>query len=168
MIVVTLEGPKGIAKLASLPELVRNELFKGLMDGAELITQTSQKKYLSGPYPKVLTPDTGLLRAKGPFVYAGISNIPGELGRITAKAGVWYGKVHEQFGEKTPFGFPIYAKGKPMVFFWKRRGFWVHTYKVTIPPRPWLKPAILESAKAIGVLIRRMMSQAYKLSKNIP
>jgi len=110
--------------------------------------------------------DTGELRAKGPFVYAGLSNEPGEFGRITARPGVWYGAVHEQSGKKSPWGYAIRAKTeKGMSFFWKRKGIWMHHVPVVIiPPRPWLYPAIMDNIDKIKNLLGTMVRKAYKES----
>jgi hypothetical protein len=153
-----LVGPKGIASLTLLPEALKNNLFKGMQDGALLIERTSKVDYLSGPYPVKLSPDTGLLR-QGVWAAAGLSGVAGEFGRIVARSQQWYGQVHEQFGAP----WIIYARSKPyMHFFWKRRGRWVRAKRVIIPPRPFLYPAIMDNVEKIRLLLNRMIVQAYK------
>ena len=182
MITIRVKGPEGAEKLHATSEYMRNELFKALIQGAELIARTSRQRYLSGPYPLRLSPDgTGKdsqnLQEKGPVVVAGLSDSPGELGRIVAQSGVWYGKIHEwrvsrvsSEGENLgAFAAPfhIYAKSKKgMTFFWKRRGFWVHGAKmVTIPPRPWLYPAMLDSIGEIKMLLKSALLKGFSMSK---
>jgi hypothetical protein len=162
MIEIQLVGPKGLSSLTLLPESLKNNLFKGMQDGALLIERTSKVDYLSGPYPTKLTPDSGLLR-QGVWAYAGLSGVAGEFGRIIAKSQQWYGQIHEQFG----MPWIIYAKGKYMHFFWKHRNRWVKTKQVVIPPRPFLYPAIMDNIENIKILLNRMILQAYKSSGKI-
>ncbi len=168
MITITLQGPKGLGKLSSLSEELKNNLFKGLQEGAELIERISKERFLSGPYPDKLT-SFGPLRA-GMHAYAGLSNRPGEIGRIVADARFpWYGRIHEQTGEMGGPGFVIKAKGsKPMHFFWKQRGIWRRAWKVTIPSRPFLRPAVMLSKVPILSILNRMISLAYKKASSKP
>jgi hypothetical protein len=166
MIDIQLTGPKGISSLALLPDSLKNNLFKGMQDGALLIERTSKIDYLSGPYPAKLSPDSGLLR-QGIWAVAGLSGVVGEFGRIVAHSQQWYGQVHEQKGPSgvpltTPFTiFPKTVMG--LTFFWKRRGVWVRRAEmVNIPSRPFLYPAILDNIDKIKILLNKMIVQAYK------
>jgi hypothetical protein len=180
MIEIKLVGPKGLQKLSSLPEAISNSLLKGMADGAMLIERTSKDKYLSGPYPGRLTSDSGALKS-GISAIAGLTNEPGEIGRIKVRSTTWYGKVHEQMGYSeeaswsaimghigVPFtGFRIFAKTpKGMSFFWKRRGVQVYGARmVTIPARPFLYPAILDNLEKIRLLLNRMIRQGFQTAK---
>ena len=103
MIEIQLKGPKGVEKLSSLPEEIKNQLFKGMGDAARLIEATTKKKYLSGPYPRKLTSDSGGL-SRGVLVFAQRGGWTGEFGRIVAVStaqsskGVHFSSVHEQSG----------------------------------------------------------------------
>jgi len=162
MITIQLKGPQNLQSLTLLPEALKNQLFKGMQDGALLIEQTSKTKYLSGPYPVKLSVDSGLLR-QGVWAYAGLSGMAGEFGRIIVRSQQWYGKVHEYKGIPGD-QFTIWAKTpKGMSFFWKQKGVWVRGAKrVIIPARPFLYPAVLDNLEKIRILLNRMIRQAYK------
>jgi len=172
MISIQLRTPKNITSLTQLPEAVKNKLFEGMQDAALLVERVSKIKYLSGPYPSKLTPDSGTLRqrvwaqARQTAVGATAQAI-GEFGRIDLRSPTWYSQVHERKGvdEKpltTPFLiFPKTVMG--MTFFWKRRGVWVRRAEmVQIPPRPFLYPALIDSIDDIKALLNRMIRAAYK------
>lgn len=166
MISIQLMTPKNITSLTTLPEALKNNLFKGMQDAALLIERTSKTQYLSGPYPAKLSVDSGLLR-QGVWVYTGLSSTVGEFGRIIARSQQWYGQVHEQKGADgkpltTPFIiFPKTVMG--MTFFWKRRGVWVRRAEmVSIPPRPFLYPSIIDNLDKIKNLLNAMIRSAYK------
>jgi hypothetical protein len=172
MISIQLKGPQNLQSLTLLPEALKNQLFKGMQDGALLIEQTSKTKYLSGPYPNKLGVDSGMLRqgvwaeARQGAVGTTAQTI-NEFGRIVAHSQQWYGKVHEQKGPggiplTTPFTiFPKTVMG--MTFFWKRRNVWVRRAElVNIPARPFLYPAVLDNLERIRILLNKMIRQAYK------
>ncbi len=172
MIEIKLVLPKGISAVSQLSSNVQNALLKGLVDGLELIRRTSRTQYLSGPYPSRLSKESGTLK-DSLEISATKSSIAGEFarGEIRVSPGainpkgmpaIVYGKVHEGPGD-VGFGFYIYAKGsKPMRFFWKHRGIWMSTYRVIIPSRPFLKPAVLDNIEKIRLLLQRIVSKAYK------
>jgi len=130
---------------------------------------TSQRKYLSGPYPGKLAVDSGNLRARGPVFVAGRSAIPGEFGRIQLGIGVKYGWTHEQKGIEGDTKV-IWAKSpKGMTFFWMRRSIWVHgAMRVVIPSRPWLYPAIIDCLKEIRLILQRKVIQAKNQASGTP
>ena len=170
MIVMKLQGPEGLGKLDALTDEIRNGLFEGMRKAREVIMTTSRTKYLQGPYPSVLSPDTGLLRSKEPVISDPLPGEgPGELARMQIGppgAGTWYGKVHEQHGYPGEV-FPIFARSpKGMTFFWKKRGVWVHgAIRVLIPSRPWMYPAILDSLAKIRILLNSAIIKGFKASK---
>lgn len=168
MIEIKLTPPKGLRKLDTLPEEISNELYKGMLKAREMIMTTSKTKYLSGPYPSVLSPDTGLLRDKNPVISEPVKVGPGELWEMQVgppETGTWYGKVHEQHGFPGDV-FPIFAKSpKGMTFFWKKRGVWVHgAQRVLIPSRPWMYPAIVDNIAKIRNLLNTCIRKGYKAS----
>jgi len=166
MIEIKLTRPKGLEKLSALEEGIRNELFQGMLKAREMIMITSRTKYLSGPYPNVLSVDRGFLREKNPVISEPVRS--GELWEMQIgppEAGTWYGKVHEQHGFPGDV-FPIFAKSpKGMTFFWKRRGVWVHgAQRVQIPSRPWLYPAIVDNIARIRNLLNTCIKKGYQAS----
>lgn len=172
MISIKLTTPRNITSLTQLPIAIQNNLFKGMQDAALLIERTSKTKYLTGPYPKRLAPDSGFLRQR---VWTRVRRAAvgatavamGEFGRIDLISSAWYGRIHERPGPDgkpltTPF--VISAKTpKGMAFFWKRRNRWVRGIKkVRIPARPFLYPALMESLDDVKALLNRMILSAYK------
>ena len=65
---------------------------------------------------------------------------------------VVYAAIHEFGGTITP------KRAKYLRFYWKEIGQWVTTKKVTIPPRPYLRPALDENKDQIVAAFRSTMS----------
>lgn len=170
MIEIKLHGPEGIGKLERLPGEVKNGLYEGMLKVRELIMTTSKTKYLSGPYPKVLSVDSGLLRSREPIVS---DPLPGEgvneLARMQIGppgGGTWYGRVHEQQGSPWT-SFPIFAKSpKGMTFFWKRKNIWIYGARsVYIPARPYMRPALIDSLAKIRIILQESFLKGFESSK---
>lgn len=169
MIEIKLVTPKGFASLQQLPESIKDSLVQGMKDALLLIERTSKTKYLSGPYPSRLSVDKGVLRASLE-TSAARSNVPGEIVRGIVgipinrqQTDLFYAKIQTE-------GKIIHAKSpKGMHFLWKRRNIWVHGARtVTIPPRPFLWPAVVENLDKVRILLQRVLSQSLRKAKTGP
>ncbi len=65
---------------------------------------------------------------------------------------VIYAAIHEFGGTITP------KRAKYLRFYWKEIGQWVTTKKVTIPPRPYLRPALDENKDKVIYAFRSTLS----------
>ena len=65
-----------------------------------------------------------------------------------------YGAIHE-------FGGTIHAKNKPYLVFQYPKGSWHSVKSVTIPPRPYMRPAVETAWPKIETKVSRMLSALF-------
>jgi phage gpG-like protein len=91
--------------------------------------------------------DEGRLRAS-------IAATPVTDNEVWIGTNVIYAAIHE-------FGGVIRAKNAPaLFFFWEEKGVFVRTQQVTIPARPYLRPALLDNKAEILNAISLELGQA--------
>lgn len=126
---------KGLDKLiAKLEEATKPEVIgQGLTQGAMYLQSWIVKNRLMGPRPGVLGVRTGRLRSS---IFAGTATKT--QGGYEARIGtnVVYARIHE-------FGGTILPKNKPFLAF-QIDGKWKFVRSVTIPARPFMRPALEE------------------------
>ena len=112
----------------------------------EQVVGRSRDKYLSGPRPKKLGHISGNLAQSVLFRV--------EESRVTVGSNLPYAPVHE-------FGATIRAKRAPFLRFKTLDGKWHSVKSVTIPARPFLRPAIADSIGVMKRLTVAMFNRAY-------
>lgn len=136
---VDLELDRGAsARIAAMPGGIMPALFSG-MKKAMFLAEREAKLNLSG---RVLHRRTGRLRNSIlTRVTQSTHSVTGEIG-----SNVVYARIHELGGVITP------KKAKALKFYIPGVG-WRTSQKVTIPSRPYLRPALMDSLPEIRVLI---------------
>ncbi len=129
------------AKIGASIEAISSAL---LASGIDLKSHIMIDK-LSG---QVLTPRSDRLR--GSINASGVTNAGGSL-RVTVGTNVEYARIHELGGV---------IHGAPWLRFQTRDGSWHTVAQVTMPARPYMKPALEEKAVSIRERISAAIGEA--------
>jgi len=133
--------------LRKMPELIKPALFKG-MNEAMILAERESKLNLSG---RVLQRRSGRLRNSITHqVKIEGDNVIGRIG-----TNVVYGRIHELGGEIRP------KTARALRFQIPGVG-WRMAQKVTIPKRPYLRPAIEENVSDITRILARRIEEAFE------
>ena len=124
-----------LARVASMLKLIGQE-----------VAGNAREDYLSGPRPEKLGTVTGQLRTS--TVYKVMGN------RVVIGSNLKYARIHE-------FGGVIKAKNSPFLVF-KIGKQWISVKQVTIPARPFLRPALADSKGAALSIIQRLANEALR------
>jgi hypothetical protein len=161
-------------RISNLSKTIQVNVFKALQQGMELTVGVAQTKYMTGPRPEKLAVVTGLLRSSVKAgAYLGGEEGAFATGVLTAgqSGTIKYAAIHEYGGTTPPHS--IVAKNvRNLKFFWKKKGIWFLGPRVNhpgsvIPARPYLMPAMKETARPGGIIdmmIRKAIDNAFKES----
>ncbi len=175
MIRLSVILPTNIPKFNLIADGLKPAVAQALRDGLLLVKATSQTKYLSGPYPSVLSPENNLLRSS---IYSDAWEGGGtKLAEGHVGAGKWYGIVHETgkpaiiraTGTSSNikkdlagyFGYGERPRSKYLHFFWHRKGIWMKIKQVKTVKRPFLLPALEERLPDVLSLIQKAIINTF-------
>lgn len=138
---------KAKAMLKKMPELVKPAIYKGMKEGMVLADREARLN-LSG---RVLQRRTGRLRNSITH------DVKIEGNKVVGRIGtnVIYGRIHELGGVIKPRQAQYLRFNIPGVG-------WRMAKSVTIPARPYLRPALEDSIKDIGEMITKRIEEAFK------
>ena len=137
-----------VAKLGQKVLLARAAISRGLKRATSRVLGRAQDEVYAGHAAGHLNVGTGYLR----------QNITMEvddaqlMGYVGVRRNVPYARIHEYGGTIRP------VKAKALAF--KIDDRWVITQSVTIPPRPYLRPALAEEEEGIRSDIREALKDA--------
>lgn len=151
MITLKLNLKKGsIERLKRAPGDFRAVLIPAMWKCMYEAERTAKTEHLSGPRPKVLNIRSGRLRASiKPKVRKSGDTVRGEIG-----TNVIYARIHEMGGVITP------KKTKALKFNIPGVG-WRTAKKVTIPARPFLRPAMTENLNRFRDIFAKSIVEAF-------
>jgi len=138
---------KSKALLKKMPELVKPAIYKGMKKGMVLADRDARLN-LSG---RVLQRRTGRLRNSITH------DVKIEGNKVVGRIGtnVIYGRIHELGGVIKPRQAQYLRFNIPGVG-------WRMAKSVTIPARPYLRPALEDNVKDIGEIITKRIEEAFK------
>jgi len=138
---------KSKALLKKMPELVKPAIYKGMKKGMVLADRDARLN-LSG---RVLQRRTGRLRNSITH------DVKIEGNKVVGRIGtnVIYGRIHELGGVIKP------RQAQSLRFNIPGVG-WRMAKSVTIPARPYLRPALEDNVKDIGEIITKRIEEAFK------
>jgi phage gpG-like protein len=114
--------------------------------GEEIVSRSTED-YLSGPRPKKLGRISGDLARSVGYKVRG--------NRVVIGSNLRYARIHELGGDIKP-------KGSGLLTFRLPNGQWISTDKVTIPDRPFLRPALRDSRAGARRIIARLANEAIR------
>lgn len=144
-------APESLELLRRMPDIMVPAMFKGMQEGMYEVEASVKLDYLSG---QVLKRRTGhLARSIKGEARLESDRVIGIIG----STGVPYARIHEYGGVITP-------KKAKILRFQVQPGVWRSAYKVTIPPRPYLMPALVANLEKVGRLIGKEIEKAFEES----
>lgn len=166
MVKLELHLPPGLNRISKLPFALQLNIMRVFGQVMEDAVERSKTAYLSGPRPEKLGVITGLLRRSVLKTVVRATDKRYFAVGILGVEGVPYARIHELGGKTRPH--IIQAREKPyLVFYWKKKHTWMRIKKVNHPgskikKRPYLRPALEDTAPQIVSKIEKAIMQAYK------
>lgn len=146
-IVITAKGLDALpGKLKKFRLGVLARITKMLELSGEHIVGISREDYLSGPRPRKLGRRSGDLARSVGYKLRG--------NRVVIGSNLRYARIHEYGGVIRP------KRAKALVF--KTDSGWVTTGKVTIPERPFLRPALRDGKRGLLAIVRAQAQAALR------
>ncbi len=134
--------------IRKMPDLVKPALYKGMRKAMILASGTARSPYLSG---KALKRRTGRLRNS----ITHDVRIQGDKVIGTIGTNVVYGRIHELGGVIRP-------KVKQLLRFHIPGVGWRSAKEVTIPARPFLRPALEDNLGEIKKILAKRIEEAFE------
>ena len=131
--VKTILSKEGLDQLRKSPDLLMRRMHQGFTEWLNIARKISQRDYFAGR-PHLINRTGKLKRSEFVKTSRRGFRLKGEFGAKSI-----YARIHD-------YGGTIVPKTKPYLVF-KIAGQWIRTKKVTIPKRPFLKPALRDAAK---------------------
>jgi phage gpG-like protein len=116
------------------------------LSGQQVLTRSTED-YLSGPRPKKLG------RVSGDLARSVNYRIKGN--RVTIGSNLIYARTHE-------YGATIRPKRAKALVFKLLDGNWASAHSVTIPARPFLRPALRDARPAVVNIVKRLSNEALR------
>jgi len=142
--VLQIVGARELAAKLVKSAMLRGATLRGLRNATSRVLRRAQADVYAGHAAGHLNVGTGYLRQN----IAMEVDEPALVGYVGVRRNVPYARIHEYGGTIVP------VRASALVF--QVDGHWVRTQRVTIPPRPYLHPALEEEQDGI----RSDMAQA--------